>query len=313
MNKRLIILDLDNTLVDTLSVWGASLSCLIGNLAGRLSVPLEISHDLIRRAHGQHRFNDGVSLVDWMLEQEHGVNLRGAWEDVAFVIQTEWLRQSSELTVPYSGAIEALKNWREDGFRIAIQTDAEDCAVLRRLWCMACHAVESGDLSKPRDILDLIDKIYCQPSIPHSSRFLSEVGAEFREDMSSRIYVWKDKQFKPSLDHLRHILVEQDVAAEDAIYVGDSHKDGAEAGTLSVAFAWARYGAKVSPEVLALYALVGSRNYSYGELTVLDAMKQMGVIPAHIFQESLLEKYPHTLGGTTRSNLSVFPSLQIST
>lgn len=280
MSKRLIILDLDNTMIDTLHVWGSSLSCLIRNLDAELNIEVSISHDLIRRAHGQHRFNDGVSLVDWMLDPAQGLDIAGDWKKAVGDIQTEWLHQSAELSVPYAGMIGQLKNWRRAGCKIVIQTDAEDCAVLRRLWWIACHAVRSGDLSKPRDILDLVDKIYCQPSIPYSPRFLSDVADEFREGMKALTHIWQDKEFKPSVAHLHYILEEQGIEAERAIYVGDSHKDGAEARTLLIDFAWAQYGARVPSEILSLYAAVGSRNYSYGEQTVLDAMERMGINPA---------------------------------
>lgn len=293
MNKRLIILDLDNTMIDTLHVWGTSLAKLLEGLSNGLSLSKKTLHDLVRRTHGQYRFNDGVSLIDWMFEDGQGLKssrLASNWQLVARNVQEEWMRQSAALSTPYDGTIPMLQQWRDDGCKIAIQTDAESCAVLRRLWWIAVHAARRGELDQPDNILDLIDGIYCQPSIPHSALYLAEIEPEFRREIEEKLHIWQDKIFKPSSAHLIKILGDQNVTPDQTLYIGDGHKDGAEAKSLSVAFAWARYGAKVAPEVLALYALVGSRNYSYGERTVLDAMDQMGIIPDYVFQEGLSEK-----------------------
>ncbi|MBL8636952.1 MAG: HAD family hydrolase [Alphaproteobacteria bacterium] len=293
MNKRLIILDLDNTMIDTLHVWGTSLAKLLEGLSNGLSLSKKTLHDLVRRTHGQYRFNDGVSLIDWMFEDGQGLKssrLASNWQLVARNVQEEWMRQSAALSTPYDGMIPMLQQWRDDGCKIAIQTDAESCAVLRRLWWIAVHAARRGELDQPDNILDLIDGIYCQPSIPHSALYLAEIEPEFRREIEEKLHIWQDKIFKPSSAHLIKILGDQNVTPDQTLYIGDGHKDGAEAKSLSVAFAWARYGAKVAPEVLALYALVGSRNYSYGERTVLDAMDQMGIIPDYVFQEGLSEK-----------------------
>ncbi len=316
MNKRLIILDLDNTMIDTLHVWGTSLAKLLEGLSNGLSLSKETLHNLVRRTHGQYRFNDGVSLIDWMFEEGQGLKssqLARNWQLVARDVQAEWMRQSAALSTPYDGTIQMLQQWKDAGCKIAIQTDAESCAVLRRLWWIAVHAVRSGELDKPEDLLDLIDGIYCQPSIPHSPLYLSEIESEFRREIDRKLYIWQDKVFKPSSTHLAKILADQNAIPDQVLYIGDGPKDGAEAKTLSVAFAWAKYGAKVAPEVLALYALVGSRNYSYGEQTIRAAMGQMGVTPVHTFEKSLLEKCSQTLGGTIRLNLRVSPSLHIST
>lgn len=290
MNKRLIILDLDNTMIDTLHVWGTSLAKLLEGLSNGLSLSKKTLHDLVRRTHGQYRFNDGVSLIDWMFEDGQGLKssrLASNWQLVARNVQEEWMRQSAALSSPYDGMIPMLQQWRDDGCKIAIQTDAESCAVLRRLWWIAVHAARRGELDQPDNILDLIDGIYCQPSIPHSALYLAEIEPEFRREIEEKLHIWQDKIFKPSSAHLIKILGDQNVTPDQTLYIGDGHKDGAEAKSLSVAFAWARYGAKVAPEVLALYALVGSRNYSYGEEKIRAAMTELGVVPAHVLETGL--------------------------
>ncbi len=292
MNKRLIILDLDNTMVDTLHVWGTSLAKLLDSLSKGLDFSKETLYDLVRRTHGQYRFNDGVSLIDWMFEEGQGLKssrLASDWKLVIGRVQGEWMQQSAALSVPYAGTIPMLQQWKDEGCKIAIQTDAESCAVLRRLWWIAVHAVRSGELDKPEDLLDLIDGIYCQPSIPHSPLYLSEIESEFRREIDRKLYIWQDKVFKPSSTHLAKILAAQNVTPDQTLYIGDGHKDGAEAKTLSVAFAWARYGAKVLPEILDLYASVGSRNYSYGEETIRAAMVELGVVPDHALETGLAD------------------------
>lgn len=290
MNKRLIILDLDNTMIDTLLVWGTSLAKLLDGLSNGLDIPKKKLHDLVRRTHGQYRFNDGVSLIDWMFEEVQELKfpqLASNWQLVARNVQDEWMTQSAALSAPYDGTIQMLQTWQDDGCKIAIQTDAESCAVLRRLWWIAVHAARSEELDQPEDLLDLIDGIYCQPSIPHSLLYLAEIEPEFRKKIEEKLHIWQDKVFKPSSAHLTKILEDQNVTPNQTLYIGDGHKDGAEAKSLSVSFAWAQYGTRVSPEILDLYAEVGSRNYSYGEVTIRAAMAELDVVPDHVLETSL--------------------------
>lgn len=287
MNKRLIILDLDNTMIDTLHVWGTSLAKLLAGLSKGLSLSKKTLHDLVRRTHGQYRFNDGVSLIDWMEKEGAFSLLQSDWRQVTCAIQNRWLEQSAALSVPYSGVIDVLQQWKGKGCNIVIQTDAESCAVLRRLWWIAVHAARSGEFDQPKDLLGLIDGIYCQPSIPHSPSYLAEIESEFRREIERKLHIWQDQVFKPSSAHLAKILGDQNVTSDQTLYIGDGHKDGAEAKTLSVSFAWAQYGARVSSEILDLYAKVGSLNYSYGEQTIRTAMTELGVVPAYVLETGL--------------------------
>jgi phosphoglycolate phosphatase-like HAD superfamily hydrolase len=300
LDKRLVILDLDNTLVDTLRVWGESTCSLIENFSAQRNVKVEIIHDLIREAHGQHRFNDGVSLVDWMnaadpqLQEPGDVSLRKAWEIANAGIKRAWLDQSAALTVFYDGVLDSLTAWKTTKTGTVIQTDAEDSAVIRRLWLLGKNAAEAGHLSHPRDILRLIDAVYCQPGIEHSPLFLADVDFSFISGIRQKMHLWTDRLYKPSHIHLRKILDDFRLSAEEAIYIGDTHKDGAEAKGIAPAvdFAWARYGTPVSQETLSLYSKVGSRSYSYGEDVIQKEMSDRGVRPDIILNDTLSDVLP---------------------
>lgn len=287
MDKHLVILDLDNTLVDTLHVWGTSIYSLIEAFSARRSVGVPIIHDLIREAPGQYRFNDGVSLIDWMneadpqLQEPNDHFLRKQWESANTGIKRSWLEESASLTVFYDGVLDALRTWKQAGTGIAIQTDAEDSAVIRRLWLLGKNAAETGKISHPHDILRLFDAVYCQPGIEHSPLFLADVDFSFISSLKQKMHLWSDRLYKPSNIHLRKILDDFRIDAPKAVYVGDTHKDGAEAKGLNPAvdFAWARYGTPVKPEILSLYSQVGSRSYSYGEDVVKKEMSDRGIRP----------------------------------
>ena len=90
---------------------------------------------------------------------------------------------------------------------------------------------------------------------------------------------------------MAQILFDCDVPAENAIYIGDSYKDGAEAATVSppVDFVWAAYGTNVNEGVLGLYARVGSKSFTYGMQSIEKIMKERDIVPAKILNTRLSE------------------------
>lgn len=297
--KRLVVLDLDNTLLDTLQLWGDSLQPLIDDFTETYGVDVKIAHDLIREAPGQYRFNDGASLAQWMVEYDPAlrprhIRLKEEWDKAGGnPIARNWLDRSAAATVFYDGVVPMLKTWQSHGTCVVIQTDAEDCAVMRRLWLLAKNATDSGELQDPADLLDLVDHIYCQPGTVHAPEYLQDVELPFLKALRQKMHCWTDRLYKPEAAHLRHIVETSKAVRAETLYVGDTHKDGLEAAALGVDFAWSRYGAIVSAKTMDLYQQVGSKAYSYGLDAVTAEMQARGVKPAVTLERSFDELNRH--------------------
>lgn len=294
--KKLAVLDLDNTLVDTLEVWGRSLDILINDFSVHYKVDKAIIYELIREAPGQYRFNDGVSLQDWMIDadpklrQAH-IRLNSDWEKAGNPIKRDWLANSAKHTVFYDGVLDTLKQWKETKTGVAIQTDAEDSAVLRRLWLLAKDATDKRQLASPEELLNLIGPVYCQQGSSHAGQFLEGVELSFMQALHQKMHKWDDRLYKPAASHLRKIVEDAGVGFSDVVYIGDTHKDIIEAKALSpqIDFAWACYGAQITPEVRDLYNEVGSKSYTYGHQEVQREMRNRGVEPDANLQHSFAE------------------------
>lgn len=295
-SKQLAVLDLDNTMIDTLTVWEAGLRPLIDAFSRHYKVDVGIVHELIREAPGQFRFNDGVSLQDWMIDsdprlREAHESLTSGWAAAGNPIKRDWLRHTAEASVFYEGVLPMLRRWKEIRTGVVIQTDAEDSAVIRRLWLMGKNAAAQGLLESPHEILDLVGRIYCQPGMTHSAQYMDGVDLRFTNEMNQKMHRWTDRLFKPAPSHLRRILEDARVKPENAVYVGDTHKDGVEAKSFSarMAFAWASYGAHASSQVLSLYSAVGSKSYMYGHAAIAAELSNRGVVPDATLHHSFHE------------------------
>ncbi|MBE2192259.1 MAG: hypothetical protein IAE63_08770 [Alphaproteobacteria bacterium] len=288
--KKLVVLDFDNTLFDALGRWEICLGRLMDEFSRANDISLEIVDSLVREAHGQHRFNDGAALVDAIIEADPQLHQKALSKENAG-IKKAWLDDNAKTVTFYDGVLNALKFWQRQGVRCVIETDCEQVAVYRNLWYLGVKACKRGDLQYTCEVLDFFDKIYCQPGIQESKSYLSEVENDFITRAKGKTHVWEDRTYKPSADHMAQILFDCDVPAENAIYIGDSYKDGAEAATVSppVDFVWAAYGTNVNEEVLGLYARVGSKSFTYGMQSIKKIMKERDIVPAQILKAELSE------------------------
>ncbi len=191
--KQLAVLDLDNTMIDTLTVWAAGLQPLINAFSKHYNVDVGIIHELIREAPGQFRFNDGVSLQDWMVDSDP--RLRSAheklthdWMAAGNPIKRDWLQHTAEASVFYEGVVPMLRQWKEIRTGVVIQTDAEDSAVMRRLWLLGRNAAAQGLLESPHEILDLVGRIYCQPGMIYSAQYMDGVELPYMNAMEQKMH-----------------------------------------------------------------------------------------------------------------------------
>lgn len=298
--KRLVILDLDNTLFDALGRWASCTRALVQEFAAVNNLTHDTVHRLVKEAHGQHRFNDGAALVDAMIEADPAImegqkNLSAEWHLANRRVASNWHENSQDMSWIYDGVIESLKFWKQHGVKVVIETDCEVVAVHRNLYLLGKEAVRRGQLEKAADIAHLIDEIYCQPAIAESSIYFSDVENGVRDVLSAKTHIWDDRHYKPYAGHAATILDRTKIPAGQAIYIGDSYKDGAEAASISpqIDFIWAKYGAQVTQETLDLYECVGSKSFTYGEDSVRAAMQERGIHPRVTLLNGLCEVLPH--------------------
>ncbi|MDY0029292.1 MAG: hypothetical protein RBR86_05035 [Pseudobdellovibrionaceae bacterium] len=309
--KRLVILDLDNTLFDALGRWASCTRALVQDFAAANNLAPDTIHKLIKEAHGQHRFNDGAALVDAMIEADPAIiegqkNLSAEWQLANRRVASNWHENSSNMVWMYDGVIDSLKYWKKNGVKIIIETDCEVVAVHRNLYLLGKEAERRGQLEKAAHIAPLIDEIYCQPAIAESSIYFTDVDSGVRDILSAKTHIWDDRHYKPHADHVATILERANIPAGQAIYIGDSYKDGAEAASIfpQIDFIWAKYGAAVTSDTLDLYECVGSKSFTYGEDSVMAAMQERGIHPYITLLTGLHDVLPHFTWGSRVTQVS---------
>lgn len=290
--KSLVVLDLDDTQFPALPRFKKCLSPLMNAMAHSRGVELETIEHIVREANGQHRFNDGAALVQAMVANNAILkrsNLTDEWQKADQRIQSAWIDQSHNLTVFFPGVIQCLQFWKMQGVRTVIQTDCEDIAAIRNLWMLGQNAFKQGQLESPLDVLDFYDAIYCQQGIPASEELLQSIDPKFYECATSKLKIWNDRLYKPTASHIVKILDDANVHADEAVYIGDSHKDGAEASSVTPAvdFAWSKYGTHIDAATLGFCSRVASSNYAYGEDAITSKMNELSIQPSVILERSM--------------------------
>lgn len=318
-NKTVVILDMDDTQFAALPRLENCLGRLMTDFAAAHGITSSQVENLVREAHGQHRFNDGAGLVDAIVEADpalrtNNIALSSAWKEAQVRIKQDWIYNSHQQTAFFPGVIECLKFWKDKGIKSVIQTDCEHIAVVRNLWMLGTNAVRSGDLESPEQILDLYDHIFCQAGISPSDDLLHSIDPTFKLRAEQKMVAWEDGLYKPSAHHARHMLDVMGAESKDVVYIGDSHKDGAEAKSIlpEIDFVWAKYGTKIADKVLDLCRRVASNKFSYGELAISREMQDRQINPLYILENSMSEVLGNFEWGAEAKPLSQCPSLGLT-
>jgi phosphoglycolate phosphatase-like HAD superfamily hydrolase len=273
--KKLVIFDLDNTLTDTLTFWGRATAASLQVLADELKLDDATLRAAVLKAPAQYRFCDFGALVEWLDAEGHLPKAATTEEEyerhaLKWCVRQMWFQKQKDMSVFYDGALETLRQIKADGGAIAIYSDTEASALIRRFWLMAYNA-GGRDLEKAHEILNLVDHFYCMPSIEDDQGILGDVDVDFVHDLKARLTLWSDKIWKPAPGHTGTILKDFGASPQETLFVGDTDKDGGSARPIDVDFAWYKPGADTAPETIRTAQRLASPLYKYGLQAIIDA------------------------------------------
>lgn len=285
-HKKLAIFDLDNTLTDTLGFWAAATGPCVRLLCELTGADEDRLVAAVRAAPAQYRFCDFGSLVNWLDDNGHLPAARTPIErygrDVLKgSVRDLWFRKQKEMSLFYQGGLEALQQIKKDGGAIALYSDTEASAMIRRFWLLSYNA-GGRDVRAAEAVLDLVDHIYTMPSIECDQAILRDVDIRFVQAFKQKMTIWSDNRRKPAPDHTGLILADFGVTADEALFIGDSDKDCGSAQPLGVDFAWYRPGADISADTVATAQRLASPDYRYGLQAMIDSFGPAGVPGLHI-------------------------------
>jgi FMN phosphatase YigB (HAD superfamily) len=267
--KTLFIFDLDNTLTDSAGLTAAASREAARTMARALNIPLDDLYAAIRKSPDQFRFSDFGRVARWLDEEGHlppasTPQGRQAREALIRTVDIGWKKARRELTVLYSGVLDALRAIHAGGASIALFTDAEAAPMMQRIHDLAVNAAASDPSLKPEDLTGLFSHFYCQPGLAPDEELLGQCDTGFIRAMKEKTTIWRDRVLKPATGHMQTIMKDHGTAPAQAVMVGDSYKDGACAVPLGVDFVWFAPGTAFSEEDIDSLLAISDPGWCYG-------------------------------------------------
>lgn len=293
MTKTLAVFDLDNTLTDTLTFWAAAITPVAHAMTDKFGMDENHFKAVIQKAPSQYRFCDVGSLVTWLDERgelpraqnpadQHDIEL-AKWS-----LRQNWYGMQKKMSVFYPGALDTLRALKDKGTDVALYTDTEASSMIRRVWLMAYNARRAGLIKDEEEILDLFDHFYAQPAIEDDEAILRDADLRFVLRMKQMTSIWTGSAYKPAPHYLAAIMDDFGAMPEQTVMIGDTHNDGGCAVPQGASFAWAHYGARLSPVTEQRARAMASPLYKYGVADIQAAFTAASR-PDTTLQDSLKE------------------------
>lgn len=234
--RKLIILDLDNTLYDWVASFVPSFYGMVDSAADLLGCDRERLLDDLRDVHRRHHDSEHpFALLETAAVNEAfpGASRAELKErlDPAFYafnsIRKKTLRE-------YPGVSEGLSRLHDDGYRIVAHTESNVLAAFYRL--------------EKLNLLRFFECVYCreQTALSHPNSNTAKTF-EHRLKQHNLIPLHRHKR-KPDPEVLREIIESVSAKPSQAIYVGDSlTRDMKMAVDVGVTSIWAKYGTRHAP------------------------------------------------------------------
>lgn len=241
-SKSVVVTDVDNTLLDWVSLWHATFSAMLEHLLSKSGANRETLLDEIKAVHQKHGTSEYAFLIEELPSLREAAGDVPPAEFFEDAIAAYGRVRSRELRL-YPGVMDTLVELRRRGVLIIAYTES--------------LAYYTGYRFRKLGLDHVVDYLY-SPADHELPRGLS--ADEVRRYPASHYELALTKHFhtpagelKPNPHILLEILAGVGASASDAVYVGDSlTKDVAMAQSANVLDAFAAYGAAQNSEAYEL-------------------------------------------------------------
>jgi phosphoglycolate phosphatase len=242
LSKTVVVTDVDNTLLDWVSLWHATFSAMLDRLLQKSGADRETLLDEIRTVHQKHGTSEYAFLIEELpslRDAAGGVPPAEFYEDAI----AEYGRVRRQELRLYPGVMDCLAELRSRGVLIIAYTES--------------LAYYTGYRFRKLGLDTVVDRLYSPADHDLPTGLTAE---ELRRYPASHYELAVTKHFhtpagelKPNPRILLEILADVGASASDAVYVGDSlTKDVAMAQSANVLDAFAAYGAAQNTEAYEL-------------------------------------------------------------
>ena len=311
----LFILDLDNTLTDTMDFWGEATEQMLRAIHDMRGVPMDELHDMVKNANAQYLFGNGNGLIRQLSKKPamkpylpESVYVTRYQDNIAGDV---WAKVQKTKAHFFPGVSDFLLEARARDIPLIIDTDAEQSSVILRMWHLCNNAVKEDPAFagwRPDEVLGLFSAFYTQQNDKKNkddARVLYYVDPYFVSQFKHHAQTWPKGNYKPSNDHAKKIIADLGVNKDQVMMIGDTHKD---AGTVrpengdgfSAYFGLAHYGMHIDDRTQDLQNILGSASFKYGPKAVFNEMSKMGIEADIILQESIAGTIPYMKPGSQK-------------
>lgn len=273
---NLALFDADDLLWHAYGPWAACMQPAIQDLIDYLGAnPEKLRHCIQTEAIGQHRFNDYGGLSHFLNGRE---GLIPKSQDPQEQYERDIIRRNirrrffedwRRLTQFYNGTLETVTKLKQAGTAVAIWTDSDAPSLIRRF--DSCCRNTGLDLNQAVAFIRQFDAIYAMPSVECDSRLLWNIDTDLIYALKDRLVISSDpKGWKPATPEPvansrgRAILADFNTAPENALMVGDSHKDVFAGKQSGMHCAWFKKGADQDKKTVDMLTRIASPRYKYG-------------------------------------------------
>jgi phosphoglycolate phosphatase len=233
MKKTVLVTDVDNTLLDWVSLWHATFSAMLERLLAKSGVDREVLLDEIRAVHQMHRTSEYAFLIEELPSLRRVAGDISPTEFFEDAIAEYGRVRKRELRL-YPGVMESLTQLRGRGVLIIAYTES--------------LAYYTGYRFRKLGLDQVVDYLYspADHDLPQGLTVedLRRYPASHYEMAVTKHLHTPAGELKPNPRILGDILNKVGADPSDAVYVGDSlTKDVAMAQAAGVLDAFAAYGA----------------------------------------------------------------------
>jgi phosphoglycolate phosphatase-like HAD superfamily hydrolase len=304
----LFILDLDNTLTDTMDFWGEATEQMLLAIHEMRGVPMDELHEMTKNANAQYLFGNGNGLVRQLTKKPA---MKPYLQDSEYVTKYQdtlagdvWAKVQQTKAHFFPGVSDFLREAQGRNIPLVIDTDAEQSSVILRMWHLCNNAIKEDPAFagwQPHEVLDLFSGFYTQENDHKNqddARVLYYVDPYFVSQFKHHAQTWPKNNYKPSNAHAKRIMADFGVDTDQVMMIGDTHKD---AGTVrpengdgfTAYFGLAHYGMHIDDRTQNLQNIVGSSHFKYGPKAVFNEMSKMGIEADIILQNTIADTIPY--------------------